>query len=490
VIRRRRLFGLVVLTAATLLGCAAAPRLPKTLEARQEDRETVMAVDLDGDGRPDAWEYQDASGRKSAIASADEQGEPGPRIELDAISAESCPHFMIVLDGVPFELVAALYEAGHFRFFHPPRRVISCYPAMTDLAMADLVGVGPCRAFQARHFDRDANRLVEGNDAYLSASNSPWVAHMAYRCSFWWDTLVYLNPQAVFNHELAGILKTFGDIDAGRAIAYSVGTAGLGTRGGAEAIRAYLRTLDGLCERLVHERQGRVKITLTADHGQNLVPNRRVIFDAWLKTCGYRPAKSLRDGQDVVPLSYGLVTYAAFHTRDAAGVAACLARHADVSFAAYRAGECVVVTDGRGTGRIRKATGGFAYEDEGGDVLALKPIVDRLRDAGHVDARGIIDDEALLRATVGHVYPDPLSRLWRAFFELVEQPPDVIADLPPGVCHGSGFFHAMIGDPASTHGSLRQRNSTTFVLTMLGEVPQPIRTRDLMGALERLLGAE
>ena len=257
--------------------------------------------------------------------------------------------------------------------------------------MAELFHAGRCQAYQACHFDRESNRLLAGNDAYLSASNSPWVGKMDYRCSFWWDVLVYLDPQTVFNHEMKGIVRTFRRIDEGEGYAYSVGSAGLGTRGGREAILEYLRTVDRLCEQLICERHGRVKLTLVADHGHNLVENRRISFKDVLKAGGYRLGKSIRDAHDVVEIVYGLVTYAEFYTQDRAGVAECLLRHEDVELTCYPSADDVVVRDRDGEARIVKGQAGFVYDVRAGDPLRLLPIVEQLRSAGKVSDAGEID---------------------------------------------------------------------------------------------------
>ena len=468
-------------------GCASEPSFPPPIETRVEDNETVFAFDTDRDKRADFWQYQRRDGRKRSLAYADEEsGQPGERIELDGIDASECPHFMIVLDGVPFELVQQLYHEGHFRFFYPPARVICCYPAMTDLALSELFHAGRCLAYQARYLDREANRFADGNAVYLSGRNSPWLELMDYRCSFWWDALAYLDPQAVFNHEVNGIARTFREIDAGEAYAYTVATAGLGTRRGRTGIRKYLRTIDRLCEQIIYERRGRVHLTLTADHGHNLVENERISFRQTLEAGGYRQAKSLRKPGDVVPVGYGLVTYAAFFTDDPAGVADCLLGHEDVEFACYPRDDAIVVRDRSGEARITRGASGFVYDSRGGDPLKLAEIVERLRVEGKVSGDGEIAPDALFDATLDHTYPDPLARLWDAFHELVECPPDLIVNLRDGACYGSRFFHAMIGRVNSTHGSLNRASSTTFVLTTLGELPPAMRSRDVLPRLEEL----
>ena len=479
---------LLILAAAALgPGCAGPVRFKPPAEVRRTDGETVLAFDMDGRGGPDYWQYQDASGRKRAIAfSGPQPGRPGDRIGLDDIPAGQVPHFLIALDGVPFDLVEQLYREGHFRLFHPPGRVICCFPSMTDLALSQLFGGPAPVANEALYFDRVANRMSRGNEVYLSGANSPWVRRVQYRCSTWWDARAYLDPQSVFDHELAGMSEVFRRTAAGQAFAYSVGTAGLGTRGGREAIRRYLLTIDRMCEQIVHERRGRVKLTLTADHGHNLTPCRLISIEDLLTRGGYRVGKSLRGDRDVVVVAYGLITVASLYTRDPDGVSTCLLASDDVDLAFYPAGEGIVVRSRGGRALVRKDHDGWIYQASRGDPLQLTDVIDRLRAAGKVSPAGRIDDAALFCATVDHVYPDPLARVWEAFHGIVQQPPDLIISLRDGACHGSRFFHAMIGQVASTHGSLNRANSTTFLLTMLGEVPPAARTRDVMAILERL----
>ena len=103
-----------------------------------------------------------------------------------------------------------------------------------------------------------------------------------------------------------------------------------------------------------------------------------------------------------------------------------------------------------------------------------------------VDEKGFIDDRALFDATVEHAYPDPLRRLWLAFHSLVRHPADMVITLHDGWCHGSKAFHVMIGGATSTHGSLNRINSTTFAMTMWGQLPPAMRLEEVMPAVESL----
>ena len=62
----------------------------------------------------------------------------------------------------------------------------------------------------------------------------------------------------------------------------------------------------------------------------------------------------------------------------------------------------------------------------------------------------------------------------------------MLVSLRDGYAHGSKLFNFAIGGTDSTHGSLNRINSTTFVMTMLGQLPPVLRPEDVLPALERL----
>ncbi len=482
-------------------GCHPTPRVSNRA-LRQEftdDHRRVLVFDTDEDRQADYWQIFSTDGRKTELifAPAQEKTSLGGEkpmtenrevsINLNTVSAQATPHFIIALDGVPYSLVAELYEQCHFRLFHPPVKMISTFPAMTDLAFQRIFGGRQPIAYEAEHFDRELNRIRNGNDIYLSGEAADWANKLDYRIGFLWDTMAYSLPQQVFNQEKDSMMDVLRRTEGARtAIVYSVGTAGLGTKGGREAILGYLRDIDMMCEQLVFERRGRVKITLLADHGHNMSGRGRISFDDDLRQAGYRPADRLEKPGDVVAVKYGLVTYAALFTDDAAGVADVLIHNPAVTLACYPAGDAVVVKTLAGSARIERQGERFRYTCLTDDPLELKPVIAQLAERGYVDGDGYIDDQAFLAATADHEYPDALRRIWEAFNGLVKKPADLIVCLEDGWVHGSSFFHSMIGGATSTHGSLNQLNSTAFVMTMLGDLSGPLRPQDIMPALEQL----
>jgi hypothetical protein len=479
----------LAVSISSISGCKAVPQFPqRAMNVKPvDDRAKLYTFDTNGDRKADYWQILSADGRKHELRFKEAKNDQViTTVNLNTIDGE-VPHFIIALDGVPFELVQQLYDEGLFRLFYRPSRIISCFPSMTDLTFWKIFGGKQPLSYQAPYFDREKNCLISGNDVYLSGQAADWSKKLDYRCSFNWDAIAYLIPQMVFEHELQGMKEIFDKTQPGNTtMAYSVATAGLGTRGGREAILKYLRTIDQFCEQLVYERRGRVKITLLADHGQNMAGRERVTFKEVLEDAGYRLKDKIESPKDVVSIEFGLITYADFYTDDPAGVAQTILRDPAAELACYPRGNAVIVETLNAKAEITEDGGRFRYTCESGDPLALNGILENLRKQSKIDDRGFIDDHAFFTATVTHIYPDALRRIWLAFHGIVAKPADLIVCLRDGWVHGSEFFNVMIGGATSTHGSINRVNSTAFVLTMLGEPPAAMRPEEVMPAIERL----
>jgi hypothetical protein len=459
-----------------------------------DDSVRIISFDMDKDGRADYWQRFDCSGRKVELRFSPQPGGPNEVVLLDGFASKEVPHFIIALDGVPYDLVEGLYQQGWFRLFHPPSRVVTCFPGMTDLAFQRMFGGEKPIAYESKYFDRKENRLMGGNDTYLSGEAADWAKNLDYRCSFKFDALCYIKPDMVFRRELKEIADVFRRTKQGTKIVYSVATAGLGTRGGREAILKYLRTIDQWCEQIVYDRKGRVKISLLADHGHSASGQGRISFKKLLKENGYRLTDRLEQAGDVVTAEFGLVTYAVYYTNDPAGVAKVILADPHTTLACYPLikerttgdGSDVVVQTIDGKATVRRMQGKFSYEVEYGDPLKLLAIIELLQQKGKIDSDGFIDDMAIFEASVDHTYPDPLRRVWLAFNGLVQKPADLVVCLKDGWVHGSGSFFSAIGEVTSTHGSLNQTNSMTFAMTMLGVLPPALRLEEVMPNLKEL----
>ncbi|MEA3367242.1 MAG: hypothetical protein U9R68_03900 [Planctomycetota bacterium] len=473
-------------------GCAGPLRFPaEPVEVASASAGQQLTYDTDGDGQADYVAVTNKAGRITRIGYAPTGGEPDALVDLDAVPAEQCRHVVIILDGVGYRTVRAYREAGHLRLFYPPARVISTFPSMTDVALADVFQSVRPIGYEARYFDHRTNRLAGGDGDYLAMVNEDWARCTDYRAGTLVDPLSYLFPRHYFKEELKTLLDLIERRDRPMVVAYLVSTAGLGTKHLREGQIEILRALDRLTHQVIWQSRGLVKVTVFSDHGHQLVPAKWIDFRAFLRERGWRVTEHLDEPKDVAVIDYGLVTYASFAARDRAGLAAALLECEGVDVVTYQDDGVVVVRSDEGKAHDERQHDRFRYVQETGDPLHLAAIVKQATSEGAIDADGFADEGTWLRLTYRHTYPDPVVRLWRAFHGITEHVPDVIASLCDGYSAGLPSRAARYPDGASTHGDLAAKSSTAFLMSTSGPVPegaQPLRSRDLPKVLPALLG--
>lgn len=494
---RRYVLGLVVMFAALAVlaasGChkpVTFPGKPVTAPRAGAAGETPVGYGIESEDRPDYFEIRDASGRLVRLEFVcDGKTES---VELAKVDRAAVPHIVIGLDGVPFQVVEAMWREGHFRLFPAPTRTVATYPSMTDLCYNELLHTSPSPGFQAKYYDCKKNGIVGGTGNYLSAENSRWKSRLDYRISVWRDGYAYTLPWKLFNDELAGMKRVF-DKASGPVtkIGYSSGTAGIGTLFGEKGMREYLEVIERFAQQITYQRRGQVSITLTADHGHNMQSGKRVSFKKYLEERGWRIRDSVSNDNDVATVEYGLVTYSAFNTCKPEKLAADLMGHEAVDLVTYSEGDAVMVIRGTEKARItagpqKDANGrpmACRYEPLSGDPLHYGPVIEKLKAAGKVSDDGFVDHDACFLETVEHEYPDAPWRIWTGFHFLVSNPANVIASFKDPWFNGSAFFNFMVTE-LSTHGSLNRVNSVTFVLSNRKGLPAAIQQTEILEALE------
>jgi len=480
----------VAAALALLCGCQKPVHFPADSMADAAlQSQALGAYDTDGDGLADFFTFADAeTGRADRIGyDISGDGMADHVMRLDELPLAGCRHLVIILDGFSYDVVKAYYDEGGLRVFHAPSRVITGYPTMSDPSLEDALGYVACRSIEAAYFDRRRNRIVGGACEYMSGRNQPYNRLLDYRADLLWDAIGYVMPTEVFGKELNDAKRKFDHAKTQEFIAYFVSSAGVGTRFGADGQRQCLREVERLVHQVLWETHGLVKVTLMADHGHTYTSATRAPIESFLKGKGWRLRKSLGGRWEVVYVPFGVVTYAAFCTQRPAALAADMGQLDAVALASYADGEAVVVlSPGGGRAVIRHRDGKFAYEPLEGDPLELKPVLGAM--AAQADADGFFGGDALLRATALHVYPTALERLWRAHFGLVENPPDVLCSLKDNYYSGAKGFAGAVS-VASTHGSLGRTNSTTFIMSTIGPLPEVMRSSDIPRQMSNLTGA-
>ncbi len=479
------------LAGLCLLACACItpdPRrffpLAPVLRGVDDTGATLRGFDVDDDGRVDYREHLDPRGFAAKVA-IDLDGDGTCELTLDR--RRSLPqrrHLLVILDSIPYELVAQAWQHGRLRLFHPPQRTLAPFPVMTDPALAEFFGVSPCPGVESMYYD--GRKLIGGLGVYLSQNNAPWMAQIDIAAPQLDHGPAYLYPGVWLDRELTAIQQRVLQRREPRLTAYVVSTSGIGAKFGRDGHVAALVRLDCLSQALLHALRGEIEITLMSDHGHNLLPSKRALLARHLWRCGWNVTDRLRGPRDVISPEFGPVSCAAVYTRSPEAVAQDLVLTEPVELCLLRdASQGLLVLSREGRARIARCCGGFTYQPEWGDPLKLAAILEGLRARGAVASDGCIDDAALFDATLTHDFPDPLQRAWRAFDGLFQNTPDVLVSLHEGWFVGSADFEQWI-DMSAVHGNLRPRGSFGFVMSTVAAFERPLRIADLAAELQKL----
>jgi hypothetical protein len=434
---------------------------------------------------PDFALLKDDSGRIDSVAYDDAGDGHFNRVyRLSDYRNEDVPHLIVLLDSIPYWAVADRWGRGEFRCFDRPQKVIPVFPSLTELCFSRLLGAPPLPGIVDDYYDRDS--MITRNafwDRVMGHYREPWERRLHYAASGYESGLTYLRPREWFAAELARAKKAFDDSPDRVTLVYFVSASAMVSRFGRAGLDEVLDGANRLCTQVLYERQGAVKITMMADHGHNLMATKNISLEPALRTAGFNPTNQLMQPKDVVLELQGLVTYIGIRTNRPAEVARAVLACPQVELAFYMDGPAVIVRNKHGSAAVECRDHKTRYRSIDADPLDYQPVIAALRAGGKCDTDGYVSDDDWLAATVDHPYPDAPRRLWDALHGTVWHPPEVMITTRDGWCAGRKnieFFIKM----ASTHGSLNQINSATFVMTMTGRAKGPMRTKDIMGTIE------
>ena len=383
-----------------------------------------------------------------------------------ALSPDGLPRRLVLaLDGIPYDVFVQLQAEGHFAAFRPASRMVSTFPALSDVAFAQIEGSTPPSGYQTRHFDPAQGKMVGNNVDALSERAHPKIASDASSHSVGHRVYGYVAPMRVARSELHQIGE---EMLASRK---DVFVAYLGTSDavlhlhGREGARAFLLEVDAYLQKLqarVRERSGReLKIDLVSDHGSTMMASKVVPVKQAFEACGFRRNMKMQGERDVAFALPGIVASMAISVRPSVleEAAACLAKLEGVDLVAVNRGEAVGVLGPDGEAEVRQlgnAPERYGYRALRGDPLGLLALAQ-----GEGNEREF-DQAALFALTRDGERPDVLRRLWRAFHGEVGKPSSLLLSLRDGYEVGNPalrFATKLRGGHAGTHGSLTRLSS-------------------------------
>ena len=418
------------------------------------------------------------------------------RPPLRAVRAQERPRrLLLCLDGVPFEVVREAKSRGMFDNFREPARLLSPFPTLTNVALADMLGATPPQGYESLYFDREARELRGGVRKYIGRRTpdkvpSSYMDELDYQEPLAFEFLIYVATEAVWRADMRRFRERFLSAPPARDFfGFLKATDGLLHIGGPERLAVALRSLDRLLRGIQKEAGAETEIVLFSDHGMNLEENRRVPLQTHLRRHGYEVVSNMRRPRGrrrVSAPAFGLCGYAALYCgeeTDRAELAEALRELEGVDFSAYaEEGGGAVVAGAGGRARIlREERGGetfYRYEQRDGDPLALAETARSLASEGLLDGRGFARDSDWLARTWGHDYPDALANVHGSLYApRVLHTADVLVSLRDGHYYGASAFSRMVRLLA-THGNALRSSSTAFLMSTHRTFPTHVRSSE------------
>src|SRR5687767_5287444 len=417
----------------------------------------------------------------SLAVSADE-AEVSARLHL--VRPQTRPRrLLLCLDGVPFEVIRAAKSRGMFDAFGEPAPLLSPFPTLTNVALAEMLGATPPAGYESLYFDREAKELRGGMRKYVGRRTpdkipSSYMDELDYQEPLAFEFLIYVATDAVWRADMRRFRERFLSAPPSRDFfGFLKATDGLLHIGGPERLTVALQSLDRLLGEIRQAAGSETEIVLFSDHGMNLEENLRVNLQTHLKRNGYEVVSHMRRPRGRMRVSapaFGLCGYAALYCGDETGraeLAESLRDLEGVDFSVYReeSGGAAIVRGGRGGARVERAERGgetfYRYERLDGDPLGLADIERALGAEGRLDAEGFARDADWLARTWSHDYPDALANIHASVYApRVQHTADVLVSLRDGFYYGASHFSRMVRLLA-THGNALRSSSHAFLMS-------------------------
>lgn len=421
---------------------------------------------------------------------------PERRSVLRAVAPPARPRrLLLCLDGVPFELVTEAKSRGLFDNFREPARLLSPFPTLTNVALAQMLCASPPNGYESLYFDREAKELRGGISKYIGRRTpdkvaSSYMDELDYQEPLPFEFLIYVATEKVWRADMRRFRERFLSAPPARDFfGFIKATDGLLHLRGPARLLVALRSLDLILREIQEAAGSETEIVLFSDHGMNLEENRRVHLQTHLRRCGYefvRHMRRPRGRRRVSVPGFGLCGYAALYCgeeTDRAELADAVRQLEGVDFSVHRDSEdAAVVTGARGRARIRRARRGdatlYSYERKDGDPLGLAGVAREMGREGLLDESGFAADSAWLARTWRHDYPDAVANIYESVHApRVRHTADVLVSIRDGFYYGASAFERVVSIKA-THGNALRPSSTAFLMSTHRTLPRYVRSTE------------
>src|SRR3954464_15906850 len=223
------------------------------------------------------------------------------RATLRVVKPQTRPRrLLLCLDGVPFDVVTEAKSRGLFDRFKEPTRLLSPFPTLTNVALAQMLGATPPNGYESLYFDREARELRGGVRKYIGRRTpdkvpSSYMDELDYQEPLAFEFLIYVATDAVWRADMRRFRERFLSAPPARDFfGFLKATDGLLHIGGPERLSVALQSPDQLPRGGRRAAGSETEVVLFSDHGMNLLENRRVNLQSHLSRNGYEVVSHMR----------------------------------------------------------------------------------------------------------------------------------------------------------------------------------------------------
>jgi hypothetical protein len=448
---------------------------PVPLQTRLLER-----LDTRQNGRIDIWRYDTSNSGKASVTEIDSDhdgmvdrlqlGNPVIKeLDLGRVAAGTSERkwLAVCLDGVPYDVMAKLWDEGLFREFSRPVKMISVFPSVSDVALTEVLHAERVPGYENLYFDLERNRTAGGALSTVSKARIPYLEILDYDEPGIFKGIAYILPVKTYRADLGRFLKRYQASNLRRYQAHLCSTDSLCHVMTPADFRQLLHEVDTLLREIFLRREGALDLVVFSDHGNSQVLSTRVDVERFLAERGFRVESSVQSEKSVVIPGFGLVGVMALYCRpeSTAKLAQVLSRCEGVDFCAFLDRGVAQIISREGAGHIlaNSSEQSLKYETIGGDPLHLASIQQQLVHGGQVDSQGFVRSDDWFNATAEHEFPDAVNAIYRGLTNHVTNRASLLVSLKDGYHYGSKFFDRLV-TLRSTHGSLRRTSMTGFFM--------------------------
>jgi hypothetical protein len=417
----------------------------------------------------------------SAAACAPRGGFAPTPVAADGATLEPPARLVLALDGLDYRDIVAARARGLFASFRAPSRLVSTFPAISDIAWHEILGLAPTPGYQRIYYSNAYQRMIGGTLDAISPIEYEQRMDVAFGTRLH-HLSAYLASDVVARNELTDATREFFSFAGRRTVyVYNVGPDALQHMKG--DLPGYLAHLDARLTALqasYRERTGReLEIVLLSDHGHNQAPGAAFLpVTKTLTDAGYTVGTTVRRSTDVAFSVDGVTTaFGVFaHPDSVPSVARLLGALAGVELVSTRMGDSSFSLQ-RGTVRAQidwrhDARGdAYRYVPLTGDPIDHAPIVARMREDGVLDGDGFADAATWTRYSATAAYPVAVVRIARGHTMVTRNPAPILvsAALTHRVGLGIASVTERVVSLGGTHGALSMPGSLGVLMTTFAD---------------------